>query len=130
MLRRSHSTADAVTLQQHAVFTAGGSLVLHGRVVPREAGIQPDLRRQQELAVLAIAGAAGVDLGKAPDVVAGKIAGVLAAFGIGGRIHRCIGPLRTDDGIAFIVHAVAQIHIAGQIGSHIVFSCSIHEMIG
>ena len=59
-----------------------------------------------------------MNLGKAPDVVAGKVTGVLAALGIRGRVHRRIGPLRTDDGFAFVIHAVAQIHIAGQISCH------------
>ena len=93
MICRGNSAADAVAAEQHTVFAAAGTLILYRGIVPGEAGIQPDLGRQQELSVLAVSGAGGVDLGKAPDVVAGKIAGMLTAFGVGRRVDRYVGPL-------------------------------------
>ena len=58
-----------------------------------------------------------MNLGKAPDLVAGKVAGMASAFGIWRRVHRCVGSLGADDSVAFVVCAVAVVDVGGQ-GEH------------
>ena len=60
VLRWGYRTPDAITCKGYAVFGTSCCFVRKGRIVSGQAMLQADLRRNEELAVLAVAGAAGV----------------------------------------------------------------------
>ncbi len=118
VLRRCYRTAYTIMFQHDSVFVTGCRLIRRSGIMAVKSAVQPDLRRNQELTILAVAGAAGMNLGKTSDILSRKVTGISAVRGIRAWVNRSVGPCRVDHRIPVVIHALSWVNKSRQIAQY------------